>query len=150
MQVADNNNTLHNRARLYARIPASLDLRSVANCQSEHENWKQSSIENRFSKPLSIKTANIDNPQISMGPDNLPLDPREWSRHHVKMWILTLGRSEGIIYEGMEEIADQCFKMNGKALCLFSVEMFMNRFPLGGKMLYRDFRLRLSRALSSV
>lgn len=145
MQVADSN-TLHNRARLYARIPASLDLRTVANCQSEHDNWKQTSVDSRFTKPLSIRTSNIENP-----PDELlPLDPREWSRYHVKMWIITLGRSEGIIYEGMEEIADQCFKMNGKALCLFSVEMFMNRFPLGGKMLYRDFRLRLSRALSSV
>lgn len=147
MQVADSNNTLHNRARLYARnlIPASLDLRTVASCQSEHENWKQSSIDSRFTKPLSIRTSNIEHPV-----DELPLDPREWSRHHVKMWIVTLGRSEGIIYEGMEEIAEQCFKMNGKALCLFSVEMFMNRFPLGGKMLYRDFRLRMSRALSSV
>lgn len=147
MQVADTNNTLHNRARLYARIPASLDLRTVANCQSEHEKWKQTTIDSRFSKPLSIRTANIDS---SSDDDELPLDPRDWGRHHVRMWIITLGRSEGIIYEDMEEIAEQCFKMNGKALCLFSVEMFMNRFPLGGKMLYRDFRLRLSRALSSV
>jgi hypothetical protein len=149
MQIADssNNSTLHNRARLYARIPASLDLRSVASCQSEHDNWKQQSSMEHFSKPLSIKTANIENPSVRMGSDNLPLDPRSWNRLDVKRWIVMLGRSEGI-HDGMEEIAEQCFKMNGKALCLFSVEMFMSRFPLGGKMLFRDFRLRLSRAVN--
>ena len=37
--------------------------------------------------------------------------------------------------------------MNGKALCLMTMEMFCQRVPLGGKMLYKDFQLRLSMAL---
>jgi hypothetical protein len=39
------------------------------------------------------------------------------------------------------------FPMNGKALCLMSVEMFLQRVPLGGKLLYKDFQLRLGRAM---
>jgi hypothetical protein len=39
------------------------------------------------------------------------------------------------------------FQMNGKALCLMSVEMFLQRVPLGGKLLYKDFQLRLGRAM---
>lgn len=149
MQIAADNsaNTLHNRARLFSRIPASIDLRSVSNCHAEHENWKTSAANNNFTKPLHVKTMNYEN--VPRGnEDDLPVDPRDWSRNDVKLWILSLGRSEGI-HEGIEQIADECFRMNGKALCLFSVEMFMARFPLGGKMLYRDFRLRLCRALSS-
>lgn len=71
-------------------------------------------------------------------------DPRDWTRQEVKAWILNLGKSEGVC---AQHIADK-FKMNGKALCLMSVEMFLSRFPNGGKMLYRDFRLRLTRAMS--
>lgn len=147
MQIAADNSasTLHNRARLFSRIPASIDLRSVSNCHAEHENWKTSVTDNsKFTKPLHVKTMNYENvPQ-----EDLPMDPRDWTRNDVKLWILSLGRSEGI-HEGIEQIADQCFRMNGKALCLFSLEMFVNRYPMGGKMLYRDFRLRLCRALSS-
>ena len=72
-------------------------------------------------------------------------DPRDWTRQDVKRWIVNLGKSEGI--HDVDHISDK-FKMNGKALCLMSVEMFLSRFPTGGKMLYRDFRLRLTRALS--
>lgn len=72
------------------------------------------------------------------------LDPRDWTRQDVKSWILNLGKSEGV---DASHIAEK-FKMNGKALCLMSVEMFLARFPTGGKMLYRDFRLRLTRAMS--
>ena len=39
------------------------------------------------------------------------------------------------------------FLMNGKAVCLMSVNMFSTRVPLGGKLLYRDFQIRLARAL---
>ena len=39
------------------------------------------------------------------------------------------------------------FLMNGKAVCLMSVQMFSNRVPLGGKLLYRDFQIRLAKAL---
>ena len=39
------------------------------------------------------------------------------------------------------------FLMNGKALCLMTIEMFCQRVPLGGKMLFKDFQLRLSMAM---
>jgi len=39
------------------------------------------------------------------------------------------------------------FPMNGKALCLMNVDMFLQRVPLGGKTLYKDFQLRLGRAM---
>lgn len=57
---------------------------------------------------------------------------------------MNLGTLEGFDWGHIAEN----FKMNGKALCLMSVEMFLSRFPAGGKLLYRDFRLRLTYALS--
>jgi len=41
------------------------------------------------------------------------------------------------------------FLMNGKALCLMSMDMFLGRVPLGGKLLYKDFQIRLGRAMYS-
>lgn len=38
------------------------------------------------------------------------------------------------------------FDMNGKALCLMNMGMFVDRVPVGGKFLFRDFQLRLHRA----
>lgn len=60
-------------------------------------------------------------------------------------WLTTLAKSEGL--EISNELADK-FPMNGKALCLMSLEMYLNRVPIGGKMLYRDFRVRLARAMA--
>lgn len=37
--------------------------------------------------------------------------------------------------------------MNGKALCLMNMEMFTGRVPTGGKLLFKDFKLRLHRAV---
>jgi hypothetical protein len=82
MQVESNNanNTLHNRARLFARIPASIDLRSVTNCQAESEkHWKTNNINcnnqngSNFNKPLHVKTSNLENTLLKLGPDNLPI-----------------------------------------------------------------------------
>ena len=39
------------------------------------------------------------------------------------------------------------FLMNGKAVCLMSPAMFSSRVPLGGKTLYKDFQIRLAKAL---
>lgn len=75
----------------------------------------------------------------------LLLDPRDWTRTDVWTWLTTLARSEGL--EISNELADK-FPMNGKALCLMSLEMYLNRVPIGGKMLYRDFRVRLARAMA--
>lgn len=41
------------------------------------------------------------------------------------------------------DISQDKFDMNGKALCMMNIEMFVARVPNGGKLLYRDFRLRL-------
>jgi ETS-domain lacking len=166
MQV-ENSNSLHDRARLFSRIPPCIDLSAVTNCASETEKrWKSNGGNqngNNFNKPLHVKTSNIDNAIVmKIGADGLPigesqailtilsrltrffLDPRDWTRQDVKIWILNLGKSEGV---DASHIAEK-FNFNGKALCLMSVEMFLSRFPTGGKMLYRDFRLRLTRAMS--
>jgi hypothetical protein len=83
MQVESNNTSgLHNRARLFARIPASIDLRSVSNCQAESEkHWKTSGGggggvvqgASSFSKPLHVKTSNLENTLVKLGSDGLPL-----------------------------------------------------------------------------
>ena len=77
MQVESSNASgLHNRARLFARIPASIDLRSVSNCQAESEkHWKSSGGQNgsSFSKPLHVKTSNLENTLVKLGSDGLPL-----------------------------------------------------------------------------
>lgn len=48
---------------------------------------------------------------------------------------------------GLPSVQADRFLMNGKALCLMTMEMFCQRVPLGGKMLYKDFQLRLSMAM---
>jgi len=74
----------------------------------------------------------------------LPLDPRQWSRQDVQDWLLwmvirnNLPANSGSI--------PQKFQMNGKALCLMSLQMFSFRVPVGGKLLYKDFQLRLTSA----
>jgi len=50
---------------------------------------------------------------------------------------------------GLPAIDTDRFLMNGKALCLMTIDMFCQRVPLGGKMLYKDFQLRLSMAMYS-
>lgn len=75
----------------------------------------------------------------------LSTDPRDWTRADVWQWLINLSLSEGL--EPTPELA-QKFPMNGKALCLMSLDMYLARVPVGGKMLYRDFRVRLARAMS--
>lgn len=75
MQV-ESNNSLHDRARLFARIPPCIDLSAVTNCASETEKrWKSSNqTGSHFSKPLHVKTSNIENTIVlKMGPDGLPI-----------------------------------------------------------------------------
>ncbi|CAH0548927.1 unnamed protein product [Brassicogethes aeneus] len=77
--------------------------------------------------------------------DNLPKDPRLWTREHVAQWLSYVTNSHGL-----PEVPCSRFLMNGKALCLMSPTMFLSRVPLGGKLLYKDFQLRLCSALYSV
>ena len=72
----------------------------------------------------------------------LPEDPRHWSRADVCDWVDWMCRSHGLPRPNTER-----FLMNGKAVCLMSVNMFSTRVPLGGKLLYRDFQIRLASAL---
>ncbi|XP_058838886.1 ETS homologous factor [Topomyia yanbarensis] len=83
--------------------------------------------------------------KIQYGTDGLPIDPRDWTRANVWTWLINLAQSEGL--DISPELA-QKFPMNGKALCLMSLDMYLSRVPIGGKMLYRDFRVRLARAMS--
>ncbi|XP_015836259.2 modulator of activity of ets isoform X1 [Tribolium castaneum] len=77
--------------------------------------------------------------------DNLPKDPRQWTREHVAQWISLVTQQHGL-----PEVPSSRFLMNGKALCLMSLGMFLSRVPLGGKLLYKDFQLRLCAALYGV
>lgn len=79
--------------------------------------------------------------------DDLPLDPRDWTRADVWKWLISMAVSEGL--EVTPELP-QKFPMNGKALCLMSLDMYLSRVPVGGKMLYRDFRVRLAKAMASI
>ena len=63
-------------------------------------------------------------------------------REDVQLWIRGLSS-----VHGLPSVQSDRFLMNGKALCLMSMEMFCQRVPLGGKMLYKDFQLRLSMAM---
>jgi hypothetical protein len=77
MQV-ENSNGLHDRARLFSRIPPCIDLSAVTNCASETEKrWKSNGGNqngSNFNKPLHVKTSNIENAIVmKIGPDGLPI-----------------------------------------------------------------------------
>ena len=70
-------------------------------------------------------------------------DPRCWTRQEVSAWVEWTLSSHNLPSPSVDR-----FLMNGKAVCLMSVQMFSNRVPLGGKLLYRDFQIRLAKAMS--
>ena len=75
--------------------------------------------------------------------DRLPVDPRVWTRSDVQVWV------EQVCWTHQLPIPEpERFMMNGKAMCLMSASMFTNRVPLGGKTLYRDFQIRLAKAIN--
>ena len=76
---------------------------------------------------------------------SLPSDPRDWSRAEVCSWVTWMCRVHAL---PRPDIAR--FLMNGKAVCLMSVQMFSTRVPLGGKLLYRDFQIRLAKAVNNL
>ena len=75
----------------------------------------------------------------------LPSDPRQWSRADVCHWVEWTCASHNLPLLSVDR-----FLMNGKAVCLMSVQMFSSRVPLGGKLLYRDFQIRLAKAVNNV
>lgn len=70
------------------------------------------------------------------------LDPRNWNRADVARWLTMMSYKHHI-----QELKPERFLMNGKGLCLMTVDMYLNRVPLGGKLLYRDFQIRLAKAM---
>ena len=69
-------------------------------------------------------------------------DPRQWTREEVRQWLVWMS-----VRHNLAAYVDPSrFQMNGKALCLMSLQMFTYRVPLGGKLLYKDFQLRLGTA----
>ncbi|KAH8407716.1 hypothetical protein KR222_011266, partial [Zaprionus bogoriensis] len=109
---------------------------SMANSNS------QSTGNNNNNNNINISNSNNNsqtNLLLPMGSDGLPLDPRDWTRADVWKWLINMAVSEGL--EVTPELP-QKFPMNGKALCLMSLDMYLCRVPVGGKMLYRDFRVR--------
>lgn len=138
------------------RVPP-LDLSNVNSCRNENDLhlWNKSttpanSVNNK--KHSSYPSHNHHHhhnhnsrQEIQFGTDGLPIDPRDWSRADVWKWLINMAVSEGL--EVTPELS-QKFPMNGKALCLMSLDMYLSRVPVGGKMLYRDFRVRLARAMA--
>lgn len=110
------------------------------------DNNNNSSVANGNCSGNSSNNKNsLTNLHHPMGSDGLPLDPRDWTRADVWKWLINMAVSEGL--EVTPELP-QKFPMNGKALCLMSLDMYLCRVPVGGKMLYRDFRVRLARAMA--
>ncbi len=89
--------------------------------------------------PISEKVRGLSRFNYSL--NSLP-DPRTWLREDVQRWIDGLVR-----IHRLPSVQTDRFLMNGKALCLMTMEMFCQRVPLGGKMLYKDFQIRLSMAM---
>ncbi|ERL95452.1 hypothetical protein D910_12714 [Dendroctonus ponderosae] len=94
--------------------------------------------ENVFAVIASV----IENPNVSQ--NLISKNPRQWTREDVNHWLTHM-----ITIHSLPEVPSSRFLMNGKALCLMSPNMFLTRVPLGGKLLYKDFQLRLSAAMYS-
>lgn len=126
---------------------------SASNVSYESRNYTYHSLQqNQYNiQQPSSKTNNYLNTSSTFVCDlenssDLPSDPRDWTRADVWKWLISMAISEGL--EVTSELT-QKFPMNGKALCLMSLDMYLNRVPVGGKMLYRDFRVRLAKAMST-
>lgn len=127
------------------RVPP-LDLSAVSVLSNENDRrWSNNHSLHHSSSHISGQTPLPPPKKIQYGADGLPIDPRDWTRANVWTWLINLAQSEGL--DISPELA-QKFPMNGKALCLMSLDMYLSRVPVGGKMLYRDFRVRLARAMS--
>ena len=76
--------------------------------------------------------------------ERLPSDPRVWTRAEVTSWVESVCSRHNLPVPSQDR-----FMMNGKAVCLMTAAMFCNRVPLGGKTLYRDFQIRLAKAINN-
>lgn len=87
-------------------------------------------------------TGSISHNDTSKRQEIMPLDPREWSRFDVMQWIQWASAALKL-----RDLHVDRFHMNGKALCLMDLSMFLYRVPDGGERLYQDFQGRLQKAL---
>ncbi|XP_049541099.1 uncharacterized protein LOC125954663 [Anopheles darlingi] len=127
-----------------AAAVANLSTRTASGSESDRTTSNSANNNTTITTINSGSTA-LTTKKIVYGADGLPIDPRDWTRANVWTWLINLAQSEGL--DISPELA-QKFPMNGKALCLMSLDMYLSRVPVGGKMLYRDFRVRLARAMS--
>jgi len=89
---------------------------------------------------ITITSQNQNGEVHRISQPSLPYDPRKWSREEVREWLMWMSLRHKV------PIDPARFQMNGKALCLMSLQMFAFRVPIGGKLLYKDFQLRLTSA----
>jgi hypothetical protein len=89
------------------------------------------------SSPGGIRGDN-DNNNNDINPD-----PREWTRRDVRKWL----ENAGIQYQLAETHPDR-FPMNGKGLLLLTRDMFIDRVPIGGALLYEDLHLKLQKIIN--
>ena len=71
------------------------------------------------------------------------LDPRQWSRNDVKLWLQTASVQHQLLNTFPEK-----FPMNGKGLLLLTRDMFIERVPVGGALLYEDLHLKVQKMVS--
>ena len=71
-------------------------------------------------------------------------DPRDWTRDDLHNWLKDMQNKYSI-----KDIKLDRFLMNGRALVLMKVEMFLHRVPRGGELLFREFRTRLEKAMEA-
>ena len=71
-------------------------------------------------------------------------DPRDWTREDLHNWLKDMQNKYSI-----KDIKMDRFLMNGRALVLMKVEMFLHRVPRGGELLFREFRTRLEKAIEA-
>ena len=72
--------------------------------------------------------------------EELPADPRVWSRDQVAMWL-----HKSAVQYRLRSTNPERFPMNGKALVLMTKDMFVYRVPEGGGFLYEDIQFRLQK-----
>merc|ERR1711976_381628 len=129
--VKNNHEFLHTVSDESAASTTSTEEYSI------YKSYQKSSKKVSESRPRSSATSHTYGDYL-----DLPSDPRCWLREDVQTWIRHLAA-----VPSLPAVQPDRFLMNGKALCLMTMEMFCQRVPLGGKMLYKDFQLRLSMAL---
>ena len=96
-------------------------------------------------QPLNLIIRKPKRTRLNSRELRLPTDPRQWSRADVCHWVEWTCASHNLPQPSVDR-----FLMNGKAVCLMSVQMFSCRVPLGGKLLYRDFQIRLAKAVNNL